>query len=44
MASNDSIPVDGGGNSSDWIEIYNPTSETVDLSGWHLTDNAGNLE
>lgn len=24
----------------DWIELYNPTSETVDLSGWYLSDDA----
>lgn len=23
---------------SDWIEIYNPTQNTVDLTGWKLTD------
>jgi hypothetical protein len=22
----------------EWVEIYNPTSEDVDLSGWHLGD------
>ncbi|OGE25892.1 hypothetical protein A3H85_01640 [Candidatus Daviesbacteria bacterium RIFCSPLOWO2_02_FULL_40_8] len=24
----------------DWVELYNPSSETVDLTGWSLTDNA----
>src|SRR4030095_4471110 len=23
----------------DWIEIYNPTAGTINLLGWHLTDN-----
>jgi len=27
----------------DWIEIYNPTTETVNLEGWHLTDNRDDL-
>ena len=27
--------------SNDWIELYNGTSATVDLSGWGLSDNAG---
>ena len=27
--------------SNDWIELYNGTSEAVDLSGWGLSDNAG---
>ena len=35
--------VDEDGDSSDWIEIYNPTDITIDLSGWHLTDNDSNL-
>lgn len=44
LASNSSTLDDGDGNSSDWIEVYNPTAATVDLSGWHLTDNDGNLD
>jgi hypothetical protein len=35
--------LDGNGESSDWIEIYNPTGATVSLDGWHLTDNKNNL-
>ncbi len=27
--------------SDDWIELYNASSEAVDLSGWGLSDNAG---
>lgn len=26
---------DGG---SDWVELYNPTSESVNLGGWYITD------
>jgi len=44
MASNDNTLDDGDGNSSDWIEIYNPTAATIDLAGWHLTDNESNLD
>jgi hypothetical protein len=36
--------LDEDGESSDWIEIYNPTDQTVHLGGWYLTDNADNLE
>ena len=43
MASNDSTLNDGDGNSSDWIELYNPTAAAIDLAGWHLTDDSGNL-
>jgi len=50
MASNSSRPplaigelVDGNGESSDWIEIYNPTDKTINLSGWYITDNENDL-
>ena len=49
LASNaSSAPVEAGelldadGDSSDWIELFNPTSRAVDLSGWCLSNNAGN--
>jgi hypothetical protein len=29
---------DENGDTPDWIEIYNPTNATVDLTGWHLTN------
>ncbi len=32
--------LDDDGEPADFIEIYNPSAETVPLSGWHLTDNA----
>jgi hypothetical protein len=32
-----------GGETPDWIEIYNPTSAAVNLAGWHLTRNASQL-
>lgn len=44
MAVNDSTLADGDGVFSDWIEIHNPTASAIDLSGWHLTDNATNLD
>jgi hypothetical protein len=44
MASNDSTINDGRGVSADWIEIHNPTSEAINLAGWHLTDEADNLD
>ncbi|HUS72513.1 MAG TPA: lamin tail domain-containing protein, partial [Sedimentisphaerales bacterium] len=31
--------LDGNGDSSDWIEIYNPTDAAVSLDGWYLTDS-----
>ena len=44
MASNDATIVDGDGNSSDWIEIHNDSASTINLSGWHLTDDATELD
>ncbi|MDP6634354.1 MAG: lamin tail domain-containing protein, partial [Phycisphaerae bacterium] len=43
MASNNTTTTDGAGNSPDWFELYNPTDTAVDLTGWHLTDNANDL-
>ena len=44
MASNQSAFADGDGNFSDWIEVHNPTEAEIDLAGWHLTDDAANLD
>jgi hypothetical protein len=50
MASNASnTPLGAGelldvdGDSSDWIELYNPTAKAVDLGGWYLTDSPDDL-
>jgi len=44
MASNDLTILDGNGDSSDWIELYNPTAAPISLDGWFLTDKTGNLD
>ncbi len=41
MASNDSTQTTAGADYVDWIEIYNSSDETVDLSGYGLSDNLG---
>ena len=38
MASNDATIADATGDYSDWIELYNPSASTVDLSGYYVTD------
>ena len=43
MASNSSTIDDEDGESSDWIEIYNRSEMTIDMTGWYLTDEAGVL-
>jgi len=39
LASNTSGIGDEDGVKSDWIEIYNPSSQPVDMAGWHLSDD-----
>ena len=43
MAANINTLLDGDNQSSDWIEIYNPTDITLSLDGWYLTDDDANL-
>ena len=42
MAANLSTESDSSGDFDDWIEIYNSSSQAIDLAGMHLTDNFGN--
>ena len=44
MAINGTTLADEDGEFSDWIELHNTTAAPVNLNGWHLTDNAGNLD
>jgi hypothetical protein len=39
LAINVSGLTDEDGDKSDWIEIYNPSTQPVELSGWSLTDD-----
>ena len=43
MAKNATSIVDEDDSPEDWIEIYNASTNTVDLFNWSLTDNPGNL-
>jgi len=43
MASNDSALYDEDGESSDWIEIANPDNVAVDLQGYFLSNDQGDL-
>jgi hypothetical protein len=38
MAKNASFP-DPNGEMDDWVELYNPNNEAIDLAGYYLTDN-----
>ena len=43
MASNDKSLYDEDGESSDWMEIFNPDPAPLDISGWFLTNDPGEL-
>ncbi len=43
MSSNFNSYADEDGDYSDWIELYNKGSDTVDLEGYHISDNPANL-
>ena len=43
MARNTNTLTDEDGETSDWIELKNISDQTVDLGGWFLTDNAGDM-
>lgn len=41
-SSNQTTLTDQFGNTPDWIELYNPNSEPIDLAGFYLTDDQEN--
>lgn len=41
LASNDTVALAGSSLLCDWIELYNSSSATVDLSGYGLSNNLG---
>lgn len=43
MASNSVTITDPNGEYDDWLELYNNADTEIDLTGWHLTDNANDL-
>lgn len=45
LASNDDTVIDpaDGKSDEDWIEIYNPSSQQIDLQGLYLSDRLGEL-
>jgi len=43
MASNSSVVADEFGEFDDWVELYNNSSETIDLSNYYLSDKYDSL-
>ena len=45
MAHTDySSPLNPAQESNDWIELYNPTSASINLHNWYLSDDIGDLK
>jgi len=44
MASNSNTIADQDGDFDDWIEIYNKGTQTIDIAGYHLSDDADSLD
>ena len=42
MASNDATAADQDGEYDDWIELYNNSSASIDISGYYLSDDEDN--
>jgi len=43
MADNDNVVPDPAGEYDDWLELYNPTADSILLTGKYLTDKPDNL-
>ena len=43
LARNDTTNTDESGEYDDWLELYNTGTESEDIGGFYLTDNADNL-
>lgn len=41
LASNANGLTDEHGDADDWVELYNPTADHTDLSGWTLSNGSG---
>ena len=44
MAENKQTIRDEDGQHSDWLELYNSSSEPISLAGWYLTDDPAHLK
>ena len=44
MSDNEITAMDENGQYEDWIELYNNSNQTIDLSGWYITDDVSNLD
>lgn len=44
MASNDTFIADQAGEYDDWIELYNSSLDPVNIGGWYITDDLGEIQ
>jgi hypothetical protein len=42
LASNIKVNYDGFGEKDDWIEFYNPSEDTIQMSGMFITNDSLN--
>ncbi len=43
MASNQTAVADQDGEYDDWVELYNNSTDNINLAGWYLSDDSQNL-
>ena len=43
MADNDNVVADNGGDYDDWIELYNKGTEAINLTGYFMSDDEGDI-
>ena len=43
-SDNETVLIDEFGNFPDWIELYNPTTDIIDLTGYFLSDESAELQ
>lgn len=43
MPDNETVLEDDSGEHDDWLEIYNPNEEPVNLAGWYISEKSDNL-
>ena len=36
--------IDHSNNYGSWVELHNPTDDTVSIEGWYVSDDAGDLK
>ena len=43
MSNNESTKQDSDGDFSDWVELYNPTNQAINIKDYYISDNHDDL-